>query len=485
MFAFTLAGFILFCVTYSLFLVSRLGQCVVENSWILDADRVRKILNHDLSYYEKIIDPTSYKTFQTRMANVKNKTWYSKQMSLDALTYILCSANIVAGLKDLRIRELEAAQMGIALGEADRKRLHEEMFSAQLKEWSTKSSKLAAVLNPEYGNFVKTCANLQEFCEREKREGRQTLGCGLDRACLYTAVSSVDPVLRCQLIEAQLKPDLRKAWFHPQVYSDNETKQWCHTWSMWATVESISLNVLLACFDEILEDIPLERFEGVETRDADGVRDQMVEDFKEFCFQVRTKFFRSVWITKLGEKLDFKVLRRRAKRYVYRFFVDRERVNSKYFWSYPLCFTGWAKVGWDSNGNVTFPLFSMYPADGTNPKRDLTEWEIFHCPWYIESDQWSVSFDQAEKSAFLKIAKGEKPCDVLLDMKFGPIEKESEACSHVEVVCQRQGVAVDRTRKLKAKAPLGKGESAKQTSSLVSLRPSKYLLLRLSGRLSP
>lgn len=149
------------------------------------------------------------------MANVKNKTWYSKQMSLDALTYIFCFAIIVAGLEDLRVREEKANGMGIKWSEEERKCLPKEMFSTNLKEWSTKSSKLAAVLNPDYGNFLKTCAELHEFCEREKRDGRQTIGCGLDRARLYTAVGNLNPVLRYQLIEAQLKPNLRKSWFHP------------------------------------------------------------------------------------------------------------------------------------------------------------------------------------------------------------------------------------------------------------------------------
>lgn len=62
--------------------------------------------------------------------------------------------------------------------------MHEAMFSTMLKEWLVKSSKLAAVLNLEYGSFLIMCAELDEFCEREKREGRQTLGCGLDHARL-------------------------------------------------------------------------------------------------------------------------------------------------------------------------------------------------------------------------------------------------------------------------------------------------------------
>lgn len=157
-----------------------MGQCVVESSWILDADKVSKVLQNNLPYYEKLIDPTSYKVFHTRMANVKNKTWYSKNMSLDALTYILCATNIAAGLDDLRVREEKAILLGVPWTEEEQKSLHESMCFAKLKEWSVKSSKLAAILNPQYGNFIQTCDDLYEFYEREKREGRQTVGCGLD-----------------------------------------------------------------------------------------------------------------------------------------------------------------------------------------------------------------------------------------------------------------------------------------------------------------
>lgn len=151
------------------------------------------MLANDLDYYEKLIDPASFKT---RMANVKNKTWYSKKMSLDTL-YNLHSLRCkhFAGLEDLRIREEKATRLGIPWTEEERKRLHDDMFAAQLKEWSSKSSKLAALLNPEYGNFLSKCAEMHEYCEKEKRDGRQSLGCGLDRARLFMAVSSLDPTL--------------------------------------------------------------------------------------------------------------------------------------------------------------------------------------------------------------------------------------------------------------------------------------------------
>lgn len=55
----------------------------------------------------------------------------------------------------------------------------------------------------------------------------------------------------------------------------------------------------------------------------------------------------------------------------------------------------------------------MYLADGTNPKRDLSEWELANYTWYINSDEWLISYDQFEKSAFSKISKGEKLRNVL------------------------------------------------------------------------
>lgn len=76
------------------------------------------------------------------------------------------------------------------------------MFATLLKEWSVKSSKLAVVLNLEYGNFLSTCAEMYEYCEKEIREGRKSVECGLDRAWMYTVVSTLDPLLHCQLIEA-------------------------------------------------------------------------------------------------------------------------------------------------------------------------------------------------------------------------------------------------------------------------------------------
>lgn len=157
---------------------------MVENSWILDVDHVNKILQQDLAYYERIINLDNYRLFQTVASYlvdvvfrqwpiyVKNKAWYSRKMSLDALTYILCAANIVAGLEDLRTGEEEGNKLNSPWSELERKRLHDLMFAVQLKEWGVKSSKLVAVLNPEYGNFLSKFAELFEYFEKEKREGR-------------------------------------------------------------------------------------------------------------------------------------------------------------------------------------------------------------------------------------------------------------------------------------------------------------------------
>lgn len=201
---------------------------------------------------------------------------------------------------------------------------------------------------------------------------------------------------------------------------------------MWSTVESIANSLLILCFEEVSKEIPMDRLERVGSKDIDGVCEQMVEDFREYYFQVRAKFFRSIWITKPGEKLDSDIVQWRAKRYVYRFFIDRERTDDTYFWSYPLYFVGWAKVIRGKNGNTTFLEFLMYPADGTNPKWDLIELEVRNCPWYIESDQWSISFDSFEKSAFSKISKGEKIPNVLSKIKVLPSGKELQLCTRLE-----------------------------------------------------
>lgn len=167
-------------------------------------------------------------------------------------------------------------------------------------------------------------------------------------------------------------------------------------------------------------------------------------------------------------------MRRRAKRYVYRFFIDREIVDASYFWCYPLCFAPWASIEKDGDGKISFPQFSMYPADAANPKWDLTAWEVFNCPWYLDSDQWSIAFDRSEKSSYAKILKGEEPKYILSEIKFGPTEKEERACLLMEEVCQRQGVNVDRTQKSKGKATVTKADSQKNTMSQQSLRPSKF-----------
>lgn len=70
----------------------------------------------------------------------------------------------------------------------------------------------------------------------------------------------------------------------------------------------------------------------------------------------------------------------------------------------------------------------MYPTDGTNSKRELNEWEVFNCPWYIETYQWSISFDHNEKTAFSKLSKGEKIPDILFEMKIGAGGGAREAC---------------------------------------------------------
>lgn len=100
---------------------------------------------------------------------------------------------------------------------------------------------------------------------------------------------------------------------------------------------------------------------------------------------MHVKFFRSVWLTKPDKKLDSDVLCRRAQLFVFRFFIEREIFESNYFGCYPLCFPGWANIKREPDGEMTYPDYSMFPADGLNAKRALHDWEVFNCPWYIDT----------------------------------------------------------------------------------------------------
>lgn len=161
-------------------------------------------------------------------------------------------------------------------------------------------------------------------------------------------------------------------------------------------------------------------------------------------------------MTRAGDKQDIGVMRKRAKRYVYRFFVDRQRSDPGYWWEYPGCFESW----------VDNDEFSMYPTEGLEFPRTMFEWEKLHCPWYLDSDRWAETFDQFEKSAMKTLSKGQTPEPVLVESKMAASTIVDESTKKMEDLALSILANIDSSRKMKPKKTTsGKAESRETSTS--------------------
>src|SRR5450759_5093069 len=101
------------------------------------------------------------------------------------------------------------------------------------------------------------------------------------------------------------------------------------TWNMWSTVEGIAEAILREILSQIRE------------AKSDRYLDIVMEEFKDYRKQVKDRYFNVMWFVGYGlGVVDVPVedLRKRAKRYVYRFFVQKEQDDPQYFNLYPACF---------------------------------------------------------------------------------------------------------------------------------------------------
>lgn len=346
---------------------------------------MKKILDTDLDAYEKIIDPEYFKLYKQRLTAVRNPSWYSKKMLTEAAVYILASLNIASGMEDLKRRHSILEAKGTPLTEEQKKKDIKEMMTLEMTPWTTKVTKLAPILNPEFGDFLAHCEALWNYVEQRQKEkdeeGRDArkkdklgyISCGLDRARLFTSVTALSVELRIQLLEAHVKPELRAEYHHPMALSEVETRVWLHQWSVWEQISDLSKSLLSKILEEIRPLVPKDRIERTKTEKEPGdvklVEEDMRVQFTLYEKLVRQKFFRGMW-----DKAKTPVLRRRAKRLVYRFIVHQESVSGHEFWAYPTCMLSWATVG--VGPQKVFSEYSMYPADGAEMPRELDRWEI-------------------------------------------------------------------------------------------------------------
>ncbi len=237
---------------------------------------------------------------------------------------------------------------------------------------------------------------------------------------------------------------------------------------MWEQVEGFATSIMEGMVDEILPSAPQDRIDASPLKTSESLKHSILDDLDKFFKRVKDKYFRSIW-----EKSDVNVYKKRAKRYAYRFIVDREKSASDYFWRYPGCMNGWISVDILDDGSYEFDEHSMYPGEGADPPQNMTKWEIFHCPWYLESEKWSIPFGATEKFAFQVIKQGGTPSVVLSEAKVCDADDESVGVERIETILKNVVVAVDRSRKPKSGNVEAKQESKEGTP--VPVKSSKYV----------
>lgn len=74
----------------------------------------------------------------------------------------------------------------------------------------------------------------------------------------------------------------------------------------------------------------------------------------------------------------------------------------------------------DEEGKIKYGAFCMYPIDVVCMPQDISEWEFYHCPWYLECENWSTALDNFEQNVFTKINTGSDPSTHFFETKLGP-----------------------------------------------------------------
>ncbi|CAM6084806.1 unnamed protein product [Calypogeia fissa] len=214
----------------------------VEHSWIVEADHTSRILSRKLESYKAMIDEDNFNLLLNARQKTKNKAWYSENMTLDGCKYVLASAHIKAGIQRLQSKFALAKASGSPVSKDDQRTELKAVVKTHIDEWKTKVPKMATMTNPEYEGFFEKCVDLYNWCEKTRKEGqleddqvKKNVQCGLDKCRIY-AFGSVSNTLRCNLLEASVKPDLRDVYQHPSKLAESDIKAWISRHGVWESV---------------------------------------------------------------------------------------------------------------------------------------------------------------------------------------------------------------------------------------------------------
>jgi hypothetical protein len=200
---------------------------------------------------------------------------------------------------------------------------------------NTIATKVAPLLNPHYGDFIKKCGKLYRKTAQRKRlkSDSSTVLLTMDCVRLFTRVN-MDPNLLVALLEAHCLPEKRKDWFHPASSNNDPLKQWMFTWNMWAQVEMLAAVMLDNLIDQVFAKGRINL--TINIRDT---KDNLMSKWDNYKNKVKVRFFLTLWYLHYScdsvPKID--VLCKSAKRYISRFFMLMEKVDTTAIKIYLAC----------------------------------------------------------------------------------------------------------------------------------------------------
>jgi hypothetical protein len=67
----------------------------------------------------------------------------------------------------------------------------------------------------------------------------------------------------------------------------------------------------------------------------------------------------------------------------------------------------------------------------------MNNWEVLHCPWYLELDGWKLCFNDNERTQFMRINAREKPETFFSSVKEGNETKAAKSVFEVDAVAEK------------------------------------------------
>jgi hypothetical protein len=149
---------------------------VTKDTWVLQCDRVKRIIENGLDKYQTVIHTFFFKEHESIMGRTRTAAWYSKRIPLNAIAYLY------AGREVRSIIEATEQQINLKMvcKEAD---FTDAKIEEQLRESvrdvlslaKSKVSKYVGLMDPKYENFMDKAAEMHAEMTRRKRNNEAKL----------------------------------------------------------------------------------------------------------------------------------------------------------------------------------------------------------------------------------------------------------------------------------------------------------------------